>query len=185
MLRQLVATARRVLDRATPEDALWLVTADGIPRRGDRVALGDLLGSLTVSPRRLDLGVAVNLAGEVLASEPRPGEIVLLTDLQASALSPAEQSEPLLVGRPEAVPPANVGLGRIETGAQPWSSDGGRITVSLVGDSGAAVPVSARLGNRPPRQVLGRVGRDPRRSPSPSRRHRHAEPFASSRGDRG
>ena len=30
-LRQLVATARQVLDRATPEDALWLVTADGIP----------------------------------------------------------------------------------------------------------------------------------------------------------
>src|SRR5215210_5902021 len=135
-LRQLVATARQVLDRATPEDALWLVTADGIPRRGDRVTLGDLVGELTVSPRRLDLGVAVTLAGEVLASEPRPGEIVLLTDLQASALSPAERSVPLLVGRPVGVPPANVGIGGIETGSQPWSSDGGRITVSLVGDSG-------------------------------------------------
>jgi hypothetical protein len=157
-LRQLVATARQVLDRATPEDALWLVTADGIPRRGDRVSLGDLVGDLTVSPRRLDLGVAVTLAGEVLASEPRPGEIVLLTDLQASALSPAQRTVPLLVGRPVAVPPANVGIGGIETGSQPWSSDGGRITVSLVGDSGAAVPVSARLGNRPPRQVLGRAG---------------------------
>ncbi|HMH54907.1 MAG TPA: BatA domain-containing protein, partial [Gemmatimonadales bacterium] len=157
-LRQLVATARQVLDRATPEHALWLVTADGIPRRGDRVSLGDLVGELTVSPRRLDLGVAVTLAGEVLASEPRPGEIVLLTDLQASALSPAQRSVPLLVGRPVAVPPANVGIGGIETGSQPWSSDGGRITVSLVGDSGAAVPVSARLGNRPPRQVLGRAG---------------------------
>jgi Aerotolerance regulator N-terminal len=157
-LGQLVATARRVLDRATPEDALWLVTADGIPRRGDRIALGELLGNLTVSPRRLDLGDAVTLAGEVLASEPRPGEIVLLTDLQASALSPAQRSVPLVVGRPEAVPPANLGIGGVETGAQPWSSDGGRITLSLIGDSGAAVPASARLGNRPPRQVLGRVG---------------------------
>jgi hypothetical protein len=157
-LRQLVAAARQVLDRATPEDALWLVTADGIPRRGDRVTLGDLVGGLTVSPRRLDLGEAVTLAGEVLASEPRPGEIVLLTDLQASALSPEQRSVPLLVGRPEAAPPANVGIGNVETGSQPWSSDGGRITVSLVGDSGAAVPVSARLGNRPPRQVLGRAG---------------------------
>ncbi|MEA2713073.1 MAG: hypothetical protein QOK27_1034, partial [Gemmatimonadales bacterium] len=157
-LRQLVATARQVLDRATPEDALWLVTADGIPRRGDRVTLGDLVGQLTVSPRRLDLGGSVTLAGEVLASEPRPGEIVLLTDLQASALSPAQRSVPLLVGRPGAVPPANVGIGGVETGSQPWSSDGGRITVSLVGDSGATVPVSARLGNRPPRQVLGRAG---------------------------
>jgi hypothetical protein len=157
-LRQLGVAARQVLDRATPEDALWLVTADGIPRRGDRVTLGELLDGLPVSPRRLDLGVAVTLANEVLASEPRPGEIVLLTDLQASALSPAQRSVPLVVGRPVAPPPANIGIAGIETGAQPWSSDGGRITVSLVGDSGVAVPVSARLGNRPPRQVLGRAG---------------------------
>jgi hypothetical protein len=157
-LRQLVATARRVLERATPEDALWLVTADGIPRRGDRVSLSELLGNLAVSSRRLDLGVAVTLASQVLLSEPRPGEIVLLTDLQTSALSPAERTVPLVVGRPDAVPPANVGIAGVETGPQPWSSDGGRITISLVGDSGAAVPVSARLGNRPPRQVLGRAG---------------------------
>jgi hypothetical protein len=157
-LGQLVASARQVLGRATPEDALWLVTADGIPRRGDRVTLAELLGTLTVSSRRLDLGAAVTLAGEVLASEPRRGEIVLLTDLQASALSAADHSVPLLVGRPEAPPPANTGIAAVETGPQPWSSDGGRITVSLVGDSGAAVPVSARLGSRPPRQVLARAG---------------------------
>jgi aerotolerance regulator-like protein len=157
-LRQLVATARRVLDRATPEDALWMVTADGIPRRGDRVTLGELLDHLAVSPRRLDLGAAVTLASEVLASEPRPGEVVLLTDLQASALSPAERSVPLVVGRPEGTPPANVGIATVETGAQPWSSDGGRVTISLIGDSGAAVPVTAQLGNRPARQVLGRTG---------------------------
>jgi hypothetical protein len=157
-LRQLVNSARQVLDRATPEDALWLVTADGIPRRGDRMALRELLGGLSVSSRRLDLGQAVTVAAEVLASEPRPGEIVLLTDLQASALSAAQRSVPLLVGRPTEVPPPNVGIGGIETGAQPWSPDGGRITVSLVGDSGASVPVSARLGTRPARQVLGRAG---------------------------
>jgi hypothetical protein len=155
-LRQLVATARRVLDRATPEDALWLVTADGIPRRGDRVTLSELLDNLAVSSRRLDLGVAVTLASEVLAAESRPGEVVLLTDLQSSALSPSQRSVPLVVGRPEGTPPANIGIGSLETGAQPWSSDGGRVTVALVGDSGA-VPISARLGNRPPRQVLGRT----------------------------
>src|SRR4051794_22792103 len=32
-LGPIVDAARRVLDRATPEDALWLITADGIPRR--------------------------------------------------------------------------------------------------------------------------------------------------------
>jgi Aerotolerance regulator N-terminal len=157
-VRQLAATARQVLERATPEDVIWLVTADGIPRRGDRVSLTELLGQLSVSPRRLDLGAAVTLAGEVLASEPRPGEIVLLTDLQASALSPAQLTVPLLVGRPQSPPPPNAGIGSIETGPQPWSSDGGRVVVSLVGDSGAAVPISARLGNRPARQVLGHAG---------------------------
>ena len=157
-LRQLVAAARRVLGRATPADALWLVTADGVPRRGDTGTLGQLLDSLVVSPRRLELGAAITLAGEILAPEPRPGEIVLLTDLQASALSPAEPKAPLLIGRPALPPPPNAGIGQIETGTQPWSSDGGRVSVFLVGDSGGSVPVSARIGERPARQALGRVG---------------------------
>jgi hypothetical protein len=157
-LRQLVAAARQVLARATPEDALWLITADGIPRRGDRTTLGEVLGGLALSPRRLDLGSAIDLAGQVLAPEPRPGEIVLLTDLQASAMSPAQATAPLIVGRPDLPPPPNAGVGAIGTGSQPWSVDGGRVAVTLVGDSGISVPVSVRLGNRPPRQVLGHVG---------------------------
>jgi hypothetical protein len=157
-LRQLVAAARQVLARATPEDALWLITADGIPRRGDRATLGEVLNGLTLSPRRLELGRAIDLAGQVLAPEPRPGEIVLLTDLQASSMSPAHARTPLAVGRPDLPPPPNGGVGGISTGSQPWSVDGGRVTVTLVGDSGISVPVSVRLGNRPPRQVLGHVG---------------------------
>ena len=158
LLRQLTAAATQVLDRATPEDALWLITADGIPRRGDRSTLSEVVGGLKVSPRRLDLGSAIALAGEVLASEPRPGEIMLLTDLQASALSPAERSAPLVIARPDAAAPPNVGVSSIETGAQPWSVDGGRVAVALEGDSGSSVPVSAQLGNRPARQVLGHAG---------------------------
>ena len=158
LLRQLVAAGRRVLARATPEDALWLITADGIPRRGDRATLEELLNGLGISPRRLDLGSAIGLAGEVLAPEPRPGEIVLVTDLQATALSPAHPSAPLIVARPDAPAPPNSGIGNLDTGTQPWSTDGGRVSVTLVGDSGASVPVTARLGNRPARQMLGRVG---------------------------
>jgi hypothetical protein len=157
-LAQLQAAARQVLARATPDDALWLLAADGVPRRGDRQALLEQVAALSVSSRRLDLGAALGVAGEVLAGEPRPGEITLLTDLQATAVSPAELKVPLVVGRPEASPPANVGIARIETGPQPWGSDGGRLTVSLAGDSGGGTPVSARLGTRPARQALAHVG---------------------------
>jgi len=157
-LAQLQAAGRQVLARATPDDALWLLTADGVPRRGDRQALLDQVGALTVASRRLDLGAALGLAGEILASESRTGEIALLTDLQASAVSPAELRVPLVVGRPETTPPANVGIARLETGPQPWGSDGGRLTVSLAGDSGGGTAVRARLGTRPARQALAHVG---------------------------
>jgi hypothetical protein len=157
-LGRLLAAARQVLARANQEDRLWLITADGIPRRGDRGSLGEVLAGLRTSPRRLDLGAAITLAGDVLGSEPRPGEIMLLTDLQASALSPAQPVAPLLVARPDNPPPPNTGIGSLDPGSQPWSSDGGKATVTLVGDSGPAVRVSARLGNRPARQALGEVG---------------------------
>jgi hypothetical protein len=157
-LSQLQAAARQVLGRATADDALWLLTADGLPRQGDRQALLDQVGALPVSPRRLDLGSALGLASEILAAEPRPGEIALLSDLQATAVSPADVRVPLVVGRPDEPAPANVGIGRLETGPQPWGADGGRLTISLVGDSDGGTPVSARLGTRPARQALARVG---------------------------
>ena len=157
-LRQLQEAVQRVLARANPEDGLWLITADGIPRRGDRAALGDLVSGLTPSPRRLDLGAAVTLAGEILAPEARPGEIILLTDLQASALSAAQPVAPLIVARPRAPAPPNAGIRTLDAGSQPWSAEGGRVSVSLVGDSGPAVPVSVRLGTRPARQALAHVG---------------------------
>jgi hypothetical protein len=157
-LTQLQTTARQVLARATPDDALWLVAADGVPRRGDRQTLLDQVAALPVSSRRVDLGQAIGLAGEVLASESRPGEIMLLTDLQATAVSPATLQVPLVVGRPETPPPPNVGIARLETGPQPWGSDGGRLTVFLAGDSGDGTAVTARLDSRPGRQALAHVG---------------------------
>jgi hypothetical protein len=157
-LAQLRDAARAVVARATPDDALWLITADGVPQRGDPGTLASQLAALEISPRRLDLGAALALAHEVLASDQRPGEIALFSDLQATAVSPAEPGAPLLVGRPEAAPPPNVGIARLEAGAQPWSGEGGRIALTLAGDSGLAVALTARLGTRPPRQTLGRAG---------------------------
>ena len=157
-LAELRDAARRVLARATPDDALWLITADGAPRRGDPAALGALVNRLVPSPRRLDLGRALATAGEVLAPESRPGEIVLATDLQATAVSPADPRVPVLVVRPTEPPPRNVGIASLALGTQPWSLDGGRAVVTLAGDSGPPVPVTVRLGDRPGRQALGTAG---------------------------
>ncbi len=157
LLARLKSAARAALDRATPSDALWLVTADGVPRRGDGAELATLIGSLGVSPRRLDLGAALGAAVEVLSTDRRPGQVLLLSDLQASALSPASVPVPLVVARPDAPAVRNVGIASLDVGPQPWSTDGGRVNVVLAGDSGAAVPMTVTLGGRQ-RQALGATG---------------------------
>jgi hypothetical protein len=158
LVRQLAAVGGQVLARATAEDAVWLITADGIPRQGSSATLREIVTGLKAAPQRLELGSAIDLAGEVLGPESRPGEIVLLTDLQSSAVTAAEPRVPLIVGRPAEPAPPNAGVGAIDAGSQPWSTDGGRVSVSLVGESSRPVPLSVRLGDRPARQGLARVG---------------------------
>lgn len=157
-LGTLQAAARAVLDRATPADALWLLAADGAPRRGDAESLRRMVDALEVDPRRLDLGRAIELAAEVLATDDRSGEIVVVSDLQATALSTAEVDVPLVIARPREQPPANRGVATLSAGPQPWPLGGGRVSLSLIGDSsGATAPVTVQLGDAPGRQVLATV----------------------------
>ncbi len=157
-LAQLQAAARAVLARATPDDALWLLAADGVPRRGAAPELRRLVSALEPSPRRLDLGAAIRSADDLLRAAGRPGEIVLVSDLQATAVSPAEPAAPVLVVRPDDAPARNVGIASLALGSQPWSSNGGRLVVALAGDSGPPTALSVRLGERAPRQGLATAG---------------------------
>lgn len=157
-LAELRDAARRIVERSTPEDRLWIMMADGVPRRGDRSALLSLLDSAEAASTRLDLGIAVRDAEAVLATQELPGEIVLLTDLQASAISAADVTRPLLVIRPDGPAGRNLGVAAIDPGPQPWSLAGSRVTVSVAGDSSLSIPLSVRLGERPPRQALASVG---------------------------
>ncbi len=156
-LAQLRTAARRVLERATPSDALWLLTSDGIARRGGPADLLGALDSLQPTGRRMDLGEAVTAAAEVLHGDSRPGTVVLFTDLQATALSPAPRGASVVVVRSGEPAPPNIGITRIDPGAQPWTPEGGSVTVALAGDSGTA-PVSVALGDRPARQALVAAG---------------------------
>lgn len=157
-LTDLKAAARRILTRGTPADALWLLTSDGVARRGGPDDLIRAVDSVEVSTRRMDLGEALRLSAQVLAAETRPGGIVVLSDAQASALSAAEVRLPVVLARPAGDPPANQGIARIDPGAQPWTPEGGTATVAVTGDSGPPAPVSVVLASRPPRQALVPAG---------------------------
>ncbi len=153
-LDELRLAARRILARSTPADALWLVGSDGLARRGSASELGRAVDSLEVAPRRLDLGQAVQLAADVVATDHRPGAIVLLSDLQATALSPAAVHTPLLVARPASTAPRNLGVGQVRPSAAPWTPSGGQVIVAVEGDSGPPAPVTVTLADRPGRQAL-------------------------------
>ncbi|MBK8002423.1 MAG: VWA domain-containing protein [Gemmatimonadetes bacterium] len=157
-LVELKAAARRILERATPADALWLLAADGVARRGTAPELTRLVDSLEGSSRRLDLGQAIVLAGEVLRTDDRPGGIVVVSDLQATALSAATPTAPLLVAGPTDEPPPNQGVVAVDPGAQPWTPEGGKASAGIAGDATAPAPVSMLVGNRPARQALVPAG---------------------------
>jgi hypothetical protein len=152
------AAARGVLDRATPEDRLWLITADGAVLPGGAEQLRRQVDSLTSLPRRLDLGTAVELANAVLTDADRPGEIVVVSDLQRSALAGVRQTTPMVVLRPAQAPITNAGLSDLALGAQPWGPDGGTVRLLVGGAGDEARPVTVATPDRPPKQLLIRPG---------------------------
>lgn len=159
-LSTLRRAAREVLARAGAGDRLWLLTADGIPRRGDAGSLRRLVDPLAPSAARMDLGAAIDVAGRIVDGAGLPGGIVVLSDLQASALSPAATRQPILVGAPAGAPPPNLGIESVLPGAGPWSPDGGTVTVTVAGDHDSTpVPVTLTLGAGPSRQALVGLGR--------------------------
>jgi hypothetical protein len=160
-LTALKAAARAVVERATSEDRLWLLAADRIPWPEDRAGLLRRIDSLLPSPRRLDLGEALTLGADVLATADRPGEMVVISDLQRSALSATPAPVPTVVLRPEGDPVTNGGIGDLNAGSQPWGTEGGNVVVTMVGDGNRARPVTIGSGGaaaRPPKQLLVRPG---------------------------
>jgi hypothetical protein len=158
VLDRLRAAARAVLDKATPEDAVWLMTSDGTARRAPIDVLRAAVDSLTPSEVRLDLGVALSQARDLLANADRPAEVVVLSDLQWSAVSAADVALPVVVGLPDLVPPPNLGVAVLDPGPQPWSPGDNRVRVRLLGDSGRTSPMAVQFGNRPGRPRLAGVG---------------------------
>ena len=158
LIERLRDAARAVLDRASEADALWLLSADGVVRRGTPTELRQAVDSLAPQPRRLDLGEAITGARAVLAGDARPGEVVLITDLQATALGSAEGEGPLTLAWPaqDAVP--NAGIAGVALGPQPWTGSRQRITIDLAGNATAPVPFTASGAGLTERQGIAVPG---------------------------
>ena len=154
VVQRLKEAALAILDAARTGDALWLLTADGPPRRGSAIELSAIVHRTTALPARLDLGAAIGIAREAMAAERLPASVVVVSDLQASALAQAPGSGAVVVLRPEEAPVANLGLAALLTGRQPWGPDGGSVAVQGVGTAGKRAAVSLRIGTRPPRRQL-------------------------------
>ncbi|MGQ0703958.1 MAG: BatA domain-containing protein [Gemmatimonadales bacterium] len=165
VLDRLRRAAHAVLGAARAEDALWLITADGIPRRGGVAELAALLDRVVSDPRRLDLGEAITLARETMSGQPLPSTAVVLSDLQATAFAEggsardtAASRTTMVVIRPQEDPVFNLGVARLDVGRQPWGPEGGRVTLVIAGDERRSAAVAVRFGERPPRQQLARGG---------------------------
>ena len=154
VIQRLKEAALAILDAARPGDALWLLTADGPPRRGSAAELTAIVDRLDALPARLDLGAAIGIAREAMAAEPLPASVVVVSDLQASALAQAAGRGAVVVLRPEGEPVANLGMAALLTGRQPWGPDGGSVAIHASGTPGRRAAVSLRIGSRPPRRQL-------------------------------
>ena len=146
----LAQRARETLREARGGDAVWLVGADGLARRGSAQELAEVATRLQPDARRLDLVAATALAaGLVRGSGYATAEVHLLTDLQRSALGDAPgrsadsaaRGVPLLVYHPAAEPPPNRGVAEARADPATWFLGGGSVTGRV---AGAPVPASPR-----------------------------------------
>ncbi|MFQ5704588.1 MAG: BatA domain-containing protein [Gemmatimonadales bacterium] len=135
MLDALVEAAGKVLDRVNSGDHLWIALADGIPRRMTKLHAKQLLDSLAPSPLRLDLGSAVRVAARTVMDDRLDGhELVVFSDVQASAISPGEPSAvPALFWRPPD-PPENRWMDSVRSDPPLWSPSGA-VVASIMGSA--------------------------------------------------
>jgi hypothetical protein len=151
----LAARAGETLRASQPSDALWLVGADGVARRGSREELLAAVAAAKPEPLRLDLSAAVATAARLARASGYPrGEIHLLSDAQRSAFGSADSAAaglPLLAYRPAADPPANRAVVSARATPATWLAGGGAVAVGVGGapePPGVKVAVTVALEGR-------------------------------------
>ncbi len=165
VLEALADQARRVFDRAGDDDRLWLVLADGLPRRVSLLEARAVLDTLSPWLVRLDMSQAVRAVSQAMADDPSPAhEVVVLSDLQATSFTPAavdEGAEPVrrvLVWTPSTLE-LNRGIDSVRAEPTVWSPRG-EVIASIGGSDPSAVAVLLRMTGRDVARSVG--GRDDR-----------------------
>ena len=151
----LAVRAQETLRAAQPSDALWLIGADGVARRGSREELLTVVAAAKPEPLRLDLSAAVATAARLVrASGYARGEIHLLSDVQHTAFGAADSAAaglPLLVYHPAADPPANRAVVSARATPATWLVGSGAVAAAIGGapePPGARVAVTVAVGGR-------------------------------------
>ena len=154
---RLRSAARAVLLAASPNDQLWLVTADGRLRAGSREALLADVDALSPSEGAGDLPLALRRAAAAVQSARLPARVVAVaTDAQRTGWAGAARATvPVAVLAPSGAPPRNRSV--LAASAEPsrWTPRG---VVSARADAGDAVGFRIVLGDRT--LARGSVGRD-------------------------
>ncbi|MEJ2238335.1 MAG: BatA and WFA domain-containing protein [Gemmatimonadales bacterium] len=157
-LTGLLDAASAVLKRLGAGDRLWLTTADGIPRRVTRLEAEQVIARLVPEPSRMDLGQAVRAAARVVSDDPLPWkEVVILSDLQSSAISSGEPVQVSLLALEARDPPANRWID--SSSAQPgiWSPDGA-VVAAIAGTVEGPTPVRLETYSRTMAQAVASPG---------------------------
>lgn len=160
VLDDLALRARETLRAAQSGDAVWLIGADGLARRGTPAELLEVASSLRPEARRLDVGASIGTAARLIATAGYArGEIHVLSDLQATALETGEKGErgqigeigeigergerggrdsvaaglPILFYHPAAGPPENRGVVAARAVPSIWLAGTGGVTARVGG----------------------------------------------------
>jgi hypothetical protein len=187
VLDDLSERARETLRAAHQADAVWLINAGGIARRGTAPELLAALEELPPDPRRLELAPAVRMAARLVATSGYSrGEVHVLTDAQASAWSGGAPPGPgdaggggeggggggddgggragggrtaVLVYHPAAPPPPNLGVASARPQPTTWLPGSGAVAVEVVGGpAGVSSQVWLTLGSRSGARGLAGAG---------------------------
>lgn len=164
--------ARASLSAAGPDDRFWLIRA-AEPWQpavvGDRARVGAALEAVEPVDAHADLRAALRRARSLLAAAAadRPGEIHLLSDLQASAFASdtvagngGDGGFPVVVYGPPLATPANHGVGTLQVagGLAPRVGEQAALSAEVVGTSTDSVTLRLWIDERPVAAALAAPG---------------------------